>query len=433
VKDVAAFEGKYGTGRNVAGEYSGSLDNGGERIRLEDAVGDVLADFKYVDGWRENTDGEGYSLTIINAADTEPNNWSEKDAWRPSAYVDGSPGWDDSGIIPNPGAIVINEVMAHTDFYPNDWIELYNTTGNAIDIGGWFLSDNEASLMKYEFAPGTVINGYDYLVLSEDENFGALSSDPGRHTVFALSEDGEQVCLSSRVDANGVLTGYRQREDFSASENGVSFARYYKASTNNYNFVPMSSATMGTSNAYPQVGPAVFSEIMYHPDWPAMSLYDNDAFEYIVLYNPGPGSVTLYDYAEDEPWKFTDGIEYTFGSPPVEVTMPAGGQIYVVKNPAAFAWRYPTVPIGLIYGPYEGWLANDGEKLELGKPGGVDLLGQRQYIRVERVNYSDGLHPGGSPSEVDLWPMEADGAGSSLVRINAALYGNDPNNWQASP
>ena len=80
--------------------------------------------------------------------------WSRKSSWRPSVYRNGTPGWDDSGILPNPGAVVINEVMSHSNAGP-DWIELYNTTDEDIDIGGWFLSDsdvNEPNLMKYRIA-----------------------------------------------------------------------------------------------------------------------------------------------------------------------------------------------------------------------------------------------------------------------------------------
>ena len=35
VKNLAAFEGRYGMDLNVAGEYSGKLDNAGETLRLE--------------------------------------------------------------------------------------------------------------------------------------------------------------------------------------------------------------------------------------------------------------------------------------------------------------------------------------------------------------------------------------------------------------
>ena len=62
----------------------------------------------------------------------------------------------------------------------------------------------------------------------------------------------------------------------------------------------------------------------------------------------------------------------------------------------------------------------------------MDEFGVRHYIRVDRVNYSDGAHPGGEPGDVDLWPAEPDGGGASLSRISMSLYGNDPNNWTAA-
>jgi hypothetical protein len=429
VKDVNAFATKYDAGRPVAGQYTGSLNNGGERVRLLDAVGTTILDFEYKDGWRSIADGGGYSLTIINPADPDVNSWKYNDSWRASAYINGSPGWDDSGIIPNPGAIAISEVMAHSHMELSDWIELYNTTVSSIDIGGWYLSDSDNEPMKYRFAAGTTIPANGYIVVREDVNFGQAATDPGRLIPFALSENGDLVRLTSALDANGLLTGYREKEDFGASETGVSFGRYYKASTDGYNFVPMEANTPGNANAYPKVGPIVITEIMYNPDWPTGGNYANDEYEFIELRNTSGSSVTLYDYVENESWKFTNGIDYNFPEPPDEVTILPGERILVVKNPAAFSWRYPGVSPSIIYGPYDAWLANDGERLELGKPGDIDEFGQRQYIRVERVNYSDGSHPGDDP---DLWPTQADGQGKSLTRTSTTQYGNDPNNWSAA-
>ena len=429
VKNKAAFEAKYGTGRYIAGEYDGSLDNAGEKIRLKDANGTNILDFDYKDGWRSIADGVGYSLTIINPANADVNSWKYNDSWRASAYINGSPGWDDSSIVPNPGSIAINEVMSHSHAEAADWIELRNTTASAINIGGWYLSDSDSNLMKYRFATGTTIPANGFMVVREDVNFGDAASDTGKLIPFALSENGEMVCLASALDANGILTGYREKEDFGASETGVSFGRYYKASTNSYNFVPMDHNTPGETNAYPKVEPIVITEIMYHPDWPAGGNYANDEYEYIELRNTSGSSVTLYDSVEDAPWKFTNGIDYTFASPPDAVTIAAGARILVVKNPTAFNWRYPGLS-GITYGPYSGWLANDGEQLELGKPGDIDEFGVRQYIRAERINYSDGSHPGDDPN--DLWPTAADGQGKSLTRTSNTAYGNDPNNWTAA-
>ncbi|NQU75977.1 MAG: lamin tail domain-containing protein, partial [Planctomycetes bacterium] len=219
VRSAAAFAAQYpGFSGVIAGEYAGSLDNAGERIELEDALGQSILNFSYKDGWRSITDGQGFSLTIIDPADSDPNNWDEQDSWRASAYIGGSPGYDDSGIIPNPGDVVINEILAHSHDTEADWIELYNTTDSQIDIGGWYLSDSDDDLQKYQFAIGTKIDAHDYLVLYEDPNFGDSGSDSGSITGFAFSENGDQAYLSS-AEAD-VLTGYREVEDFGASYTG---------------------------------------------------------------------------------------------------------------------------------------------------------------------------------------------------------------------
>jgi len=433
VKNQAAFASRctVPAGVQVLGPYDGRLSNSGENVKLEDSTNSTILEFGYGDAGREITDGQGFSLTIVNPANPDINSWGEKDSWRASAFYGGSPGWDDTGIIPEPGSVVINEVLAHAHADASDWIELCNTTGEAINIGGWFLSDTDSDpsaalgtgLTKYEIADGTVIGAGGYIVLYEDQDFGN-PADPGCHTAFALSENGDQVYLSSAQD--GVLTGYQEVEDFDASETGVSFGRYYKGSTNNYNFVAMSENTPGAANAYPKVGPIVINEIMYNPG------SGDQNQEYIELLNITSEPVTLYRYDKSEPWRFTDGIEFVFPSDPV-VTIPAGGYLLVVKHPDVFAARYGAMPAGVVVvGPYDGQLQNGGEKLDLSMPGDVDEFGTRYYIRIDRVSYSDGSHPEDCPGGVDLWPVEADGGGKSLNRKAASNYGNDVINWKAA-
>jgi len=427
VKNGSVFQATYPAFAGlIAGEYRGSLGNDGERIVLEDPLGTVIHDFRFGDDWRPITDGGGFSLTIIDAGNTDLDSWRGKDAWRASAYKGGSPGTDDSGILPNPGDIFINEVLAHSHAAAADWIELYNSSADRIEIGGWYLSDSALDLMKYRIADGTAIDSGEYLVFYEDSNFGPSSADPGRITGFALSENGDEVYLSSAE--TGVLTGYREYEDFGASPTGVSFGRYFKKSTGNYNSVLMDSNTPGWANSYPKVGPIVISEIMYHPQ------SGDEREEYVELHNISEAPVTLFDLNENEPWRFTDGIDYTFSDWP-GVTIPAGGFVLILKDVEVATATYGMPPFGvLMLGPYDGKLSNDGEKLELSIPGDMDIYEtQRFYIRADRVNYSDGSHHGDTPDDVDLWPPETDGDGMSLTREVMGLYGNDPNNWIAAP
>jgi hypothetical protein len=90
VQNPAAFEFRYGTGINVAGQYAGKLDSAGERIRLVDGVGLTIHDFTYDDTtpWPTAPDGNGPSLEVI---DTE-GDYNSPANWKPSWLVGGSPG-----------------------------------------------------------------------------------------------------------------------------------------------------------------------------------------------------------------------------------------------------------------------------------------------------------------------------------------------------
>ena len=45
--------------------------------------------------------------------------------------------------------VTSNPEMIDFDDY-SDWIELYNPTADPIDISGWFLSDTDANLQKWQ-------------------------------------------------------------------------------------------------------------------------------------------------------------------------------------------------------------------------------------------------------------------------------------------
>ena len=110
VRNALAFTLRYGSAANVAGAYSGKLDNAGERLRLQDAQGRTIQDFSYKDGWHPITDGFGFSLVI--AEETAPAAaWDNQAGWRASRALGGSPGLPD----PAPSApprVVINEVLS---------------------------------------------------------------------------------------------------------------------------------------------------------------------------------------------------------------------------------------------------------------------------------------------------------------------------------
>ena len=178
VRNQPAFLYRYSTvdPSIIAGVYTGGLDNAGEKIELDAPVGGVIHLFEYKDGWYGHTDGEGFSLTIRDPLGPLAL-WDTSDGWRSSAAPGGTPGFDDT--LTTPGSVIINEVLAHQDAAPEDMIEFHNTTDQAINIGGWFVSDAKDDLTKYQIAANTWISAHGYLVLTENSHFGSGSGDPG--------------------------------------------------------------------------------------------------------------------------------------------------------------------------------------------------------------------------------------------------------------
>ncbi|MHC4331441.1 MAG: lamin tail domain-containing protein, partial [Planctomycetota bacterium] len=83
VDNLAAFRSTYSKGINIAGEYSGSLSNGGEEIvlKLPWPLEAAILRFEYSDTWHPTTDGGGSSLVIDDPL-VHPATWSESESWR---------------------------------------------------------------------------------------------------------------------------------------------------------------------------------------------------------------------------------------------------------------------------------------------------------------------------------------------------------------
>lgn len=118
--------------------------------------------------------------------------------------------------------IVINEFMASNEVTIadnegeyDDWIELYNTTGFDISLGGLFLSDDVNQLDKWPISdlniPG---GGFVSFWADNDLDQGSL------HTNFKLSAGGEAIYLSNAIGM--VLDSVV----FGAQETDVSTGRY---------------------------------------------------------------------------------------------------------------------------------------------------------------------------------------------------------------
>jgi hypothetical protein len=161
---------------------------------LSVAYGDFLP-------WPITADGFGFSLVPKNAnANPNPDDAAN---WRSSTALGGSPGRDDpaSAIAP----VLVNEVLSHSETGV-DFIELFNPNASAVNIGGWFLTDDPDVPQKFRIPNNTTIAPLGYLVFTET-NFNAT---PGTNSSFSLNARGDDVYLFSG-DANTNLTGIQSR------------------------------------------------------------------------------------------------------------------------------------------------------------------------------------------------------------------------------
>ncbi len=409
VKNQQAFELRYGAGMNIAGEFAaGSLNNGGERLKLEDALNGTIHDFSYDTQrpWPELAAGRGGTLEVIDTNGDYGNALN----WRASSLYLGSPG--EAGTAPYVD-VVISEALTHTDLPQQDAIELHNSTMHAIDVGGWFLSDSSSNYRKFQI-PGPLVIPAGGRVFFDEDDFNSS----GGPDDFALdSANGDQVWLW-QGDTGGNLTRFADMVEFDAARNGESFGRVLNSEGDLYFYPTQQPVTLGTANSPPRVGPLVISELMYHPpDHPA----GND-LEFVEIHNPTTQAVPL------ENWQLTDGIQFSFAA---NHSIPAGGTLLVLSfDPAngANSARLTTfrdfygidasVPL---VGPYAGNLSNGGEIVTLRRPDTFQISFYPLLLE-DQIDYSD----------TAPWPATPDGTGTSLQRLGTLLWGNEPLSWQGA-
>src|SRR5438552_6136423 len=173
--------------------------------------------------------------------------------------------------------------------------------------------------------------------------------------------------------------------------------------------------TRGARNSGPMHYPVVINEIMYNP----ISGDNND--EYVEIYNRSSTSVNLAG------WEFIIGITYTFPTN-ARTVMPAGAYFVVAKNPANLFAIYSNLNTNNTFGPYNGTLANRGERLTLAPPDYDTVLISNQKVQVKlNVPVSDVIF-----GDSGRWGNWSDGDGASLELIDPEGDTHLPSNWADS-
>jgi len=103
--------------------------------------------------------------------------------------------------------VVFNEILASNHTLTNgagttpDWIELFNTSTNVLNLTDVSLSDDPNSARKFVFAPGTLIPANGFLMLDCDDQSPVTTNNTG----FALGASGDTLYLFNSLTNGGGL------------------------------------------------------------------------------------------------------------------------------------------------------------------------------------------------------------------------------------
>ncbi|HOB31815.1 MAG TPA: lamin tail domain-containing protein, partial [Verrucomicrobiota bacterium] len=383
-KDPAAMQAVYGV--TCLGPYENKLSNNGGTIQLINELGGILLEVEYDEKhpWPAAANGAGHSLVLSRPSYGE----NDPRAWSASDVIGGSPGaFEHAGSEPARG-VVINEFLANPVSSQQDFIELFNTRLEPVNLSGAWLTDSAGEL-KFRIPDGTVIPARGWLSWTQSQ------------LGFGLAAEGEQIFL-----VNSNRTRVLDAVVFDAQADGVSTGRSPDGAPG---FQELAAITPGGANSAPLIRSVVINEIMYHP----ISGLDDD--EYVELHNHGIGAVDISG------WRIQGGIDFIF---PEGTLLAPGGYVVAAKNAANLIAKYPQLNATNTFGNYSGTLRNSGERIQLAMPdlsvsGGITNV---YYIVVDEVTYFDG----------GRWGKWSDGGGSSLELIDPRADNREPMNWADS-
>src|SRR5207249_950339 len=157
---------------------------------------------------------------------------------------------------------------------------------------------------------GTLIPANGYLLLNEQSSYGQAAGSPGVLSSFSFDGDGNNSIVLSQADAAGNLMGYRQLQDYGATDVGQTVGRYVK-STLDTDFTIQKSATPAAARSLYASTPAAVTVLG------PVSGFLNNGGEKIPLQRPGmpettpTGTVVPYitvdklNYDSKAPWPTT--------------------------------------------------------------------------------------------------------------------------------
>lgn len=303
--------------------------------------------------------------------------------------------------------IAITEINYNSDPYnkSNDWVELHNYGGSAVDISNWKLKD-ETPFNSFTIPAGTVLDANEYIVLVEnidtflmvhggvtnyigefafgfDNTFGTVKIENNSGTVVKAVPYIDSIPWPKGCDGYGPTL---QIIDEEASESNPANWR--------------SGCVLGTpGEGYVDCNyDIVVSEINYNS---------------LLAYNPGDWIEILNRGNADKDisgWILRDGKTDNIFVIPAGNVLSAGERLVIADSLESFTVKFPTVSNVIGEPPFS--FSNGGDAVRLYLPSG-----KIQYS----VRYKDSAP----------WPLDPDGTGFTLELVDEPGNPNDGVAWVA--
>ena len=219
-----------------------------------------------------------------------------------------------------------NETFVNEYWKKNDWVELYNTTNQPIDVEGMYLSDNPEKLKKYQISKenseaSTVIPPHGFLIIWCDK----LEPVSQLHANFKLAKEGGDVLLTAADES------WTDRLSYVEHEPDETVGRYPDGAADvfmmNVPTIAKNNITSSYVTPVEQTIPTGISDIAYNGDNDSdISIRPDDRRLFITTKLPSALKLNVVNLAGQS--VFADEFTVSDGNATVSLeTLPAG--IYV--------------------------------------------------------------------------------------------------------
>ena len=264
----------------------------------------------------------------------------------------------------------------------SDWIEILNATGSAVDLAGWYLTDNPSDLTKWTFPAHSLPHNSRILVWASGKDRTASAAN--LHTNFKLSAGDEYLALV-KPDGVTIVKDYiwGSGETVPQQFADISYGTFGDTQDEDYFAMPTPGAGNVESPFTPFSGVLKINEIVATAAGTAPStgitdagLVDAPTFsDWIEIHNPGTTALDISGCRlTDDPnrkarWRF-----------PVGTSIPAGGYLVVLADSVDLEGDYLHTNFSL---------GASGDYLGLYDPNGVllDELGVEYPKQVAGYSY----------------------------------------------